>query len=82
MRYLMAALVAAFLSLPVMAADRPVGPESGQSRVSESDGYAFNDEPDGGKIVDDLTAPNEMGRCSALCRWMQWYEQNVGPIGF
>ena len=32
MRIILAALIAAFLALPLAAADRPVGPETGQSR--------------------------------------------------
>ena len=32
MRIILAALVAAFLAMPVASADRPVGPETGQAR--------------------------------------------------
>ena len=50
MRYLIAVILAAFLAAPLGAADRPVGPETGQARVSE--------QPP--NLDDDLDDPNEV----------------------
>ena len=39
MRIFLAALLAAFLALPATAADRAVGPETGQARTDEPVGF-------------------------------------------
>lgn len=85
MRMLVAALLAAILAAstaaPTFAADRPVGPETGQARVGESDGNREAPDPD-----EASNSENDWRELSwnsdALTRWMQWYERNVGPIGF
>ena len=46
MRIILAALIAAFLALPLAAADRPVGPEAGQSRTGKEAALDFAGDPD------------------------------------
>ena len=84
MRIFLAALLAAFLALPAVAADRPVGPEAGQSRTQGpgqiSDGVI---EPDERGDYPTLRPATEMAwDRAATIRWMQWYERTFGPIGF
>lgn len=41
---LLAVILAAFLAAPLAAADRPVGPETGQARVGEDNGLGYEPE--------------------------------------
>lgn len=79
---MLAAFFAATAASPMLAADRPVGPETGQARSNigdEHDNYGPDEDPSPHGGVD----PNELGwNSDAMIRWMQWYERNVGPIGF
>ena len=90
------ALAASFAASPIGAADRPVGPETGQARVSEDDAGSFDpDDADGrpwwtspGIAPLSENDQRELARgCPAgargrICRWMQNWERNNGPIGF
>lgn len=52
MRYLLAAMLAAFLAMPVAAADRPVGPETGQARVNDgANDFNFSEDEGGGALI-------------------------------
>ena len=74
---------------PGFAADRPVGPETGQARTG-ADQVTSPGGPDDG--VDFIPFPGEPGEIRAggcppgargrICRWMQEWERNNGPIGF
>ena len=82
----LAAVLAAFLATsaapPAFAADRPVGPEAGQARTGNDEGPNYDD-PDDESFVPFDAEPSEIYWGSAeIIRWMQWYERNVGPIGF
>ena len=84
MRIFMAALLAAFLAAPVaFAADRPVGPETGQARHAAEDDRDFgqgNDE-DWGAPFRNSGPSNEVRRsstdCIWYCRW-GWCQKRCG----
>lgn len=90
MRNLLAITLAAMLALSghALAADRPVGPETGQARTSEGPSIGPNDPDDAADFIPVPREPGEIwagcpsGPLGALCRWMQDYERNNGPIGF
>lgn len=78
MRMLMASLLAVFLAAPVaFAADRPVGPETGQARTSQDPGFAAD--PDGVDGRPWWTAPgpaplseNDQRELSWRCDYWPW----------
>ena len=64
MQIVLAALLAAFLAAPVAyAADRPVGPETGQARSVNADGINHASEPE--EVFGESGGP----KCSWYCRW-------------
>ena len=77
MRIFIAALLAAFLALPLAAADRPVGPETGKSLIA--DGGDFVKEPDWETTnpKPGVSAPNgqELGIMP-----LSWYERIMRQI--
>lgn len=76
---LLAVLALAFtLAAPVGAADRPVGPETGQARTAESASLGSND-PDGAGGRPWWTAPGpapltENDRRELGITWGQWWD--------
>ena len=91
---ILAALLLAFgpSATPTFAADRPVGPETGQARTSADQVSHPGGPDDGADFIPFPSAPGEIwatgptgcpaGPLGRICRWMQEYERNTGPIGF
>ena len=74
MRYLLAVILAAFLAAPLGAADRPVGPETGQARIAENPGSGGNhDDPD--EVDRDIRGGNAF--CSHPGREDHWFCRRV-----
>ena len=76
------ALMLAF-STAASAGDRLVGPETGQARTAADLGRVDPGPDDEAPFVPFDAEPQEISwDQAAIIRWMQWYERNVGPIGF
>lgn len=80
--------IAASIVTPLSAADRPVGPETGQARVGE-DGLAPGTEPDGASAFDSRTFSGRGFGADSEIPWSSWWRcymnswsGNCGGSGF
>ena len=82
MRIFLAALLAAFLAVPAAyAADRPVGPETGQARTAAApEGFDHGPDDDGTNFV--AGQPQEVGSWAAFMCWtFRWFAGSSNPRG-